>query len=209
MTETHEELQAKLAEARRKEILDAAARVIAMSGYHKTTIKQIAKEARVADGTIYNYFANKEELLLGLLDRLNESEQRQAHFASAQPGDIKAFFVGYVRHRLQLMQQNMGLFRVILPELLTNQALRERYLTNIVGPSFTIAESYFQGLQTFGVIKPINLQLAVRVMAGTFLGLLFFYAMSEPQTAAQWEQLPEVSAEILWSGLQNTTVASK
>jgi hypothetical protein len=107
------------------------------------------------------------------------------------------------------MQQNIALFRVILPELLTNQALRERYLTNIVAPSFVIAESYFQGLQTFGVIKPINLQLAVRVLAGTFLGLLFFYAMNEPQTNAQWEQLPEVSAEILWSGLQSATVTSK
>jgi hypothetical protein len=50
MTETHEELQAKLAEARKKQILDAASRVIAMSGYHRATIKQIAKEARVADG---------------------------------------------------------------------------------------------------------------------------------------------------------------
>jgi len=42
--------------ARRNQILEAAASVFAAKGFHPTTIKDIAKEAGIADGTIYNYF---------------------------------------------------------------------------------------------------------------------------------------------------------
>jgi AcrR family transcriptional regulator len=203
VSDSYDTLQAQIQEARRKQILDAATKVFSQSGYHKATIKQIAKEAAVADGTIYNYFKNKEELLLGILDRLNESDQRQAQFQASQGADMRTFFVGYVRHRMGVLRQNVEVFRVLLPELITNKALQERYITQTVEPSFVIAESYFQALQTVGVIRPINLKLAVRTLASTFLGLLLLHIMNDPQTSAQWEQLPEIAADILWSGLQN------
>ncbi|WP_027370568.1 TetR/AcrR family transcriptional regulator [Desulfovermiculus halophilus] len=44
-------------------ILEAAIRVFARSGYHNSTVSQIAKEAGVADGTIYLYFKNKDDIL--------------------------------------------------------------------------------------------------------------------------------------------------
>lgn len=48
----------------RKELIKTAAiKVMAKSGYHFSTTDRIAKEAGVAVGTIYNYFANKEEIL--------------------------------------------------------------------------------------------------------------------------------------------------
>ncbi|WP_152404584.1 TetR/AcrR family transcriptional regulator [Paenibacillus cellulositrophicus] len=47
-------------------ILDAALKVIAENGYHGSQISRIAKEAGVADGTIYLYFKNKEDILISL-----------------------------------------------------------------------------------------------------------------------------------------------
>ena len=44
-------------------ILEAAIRTFARSGYHNSTVSQIAKEAGVADGTIYLYFKNKDDIL--------------------------------------------------------------------------------------------------------------------------------------------------
>lgn len=44
-------------------ILEAAIRVFARSGYHSSTVSQIAREAGVADGTIYLYFKNKDDIL--------------------------------------------------------------------------------------------------------------------------------------------------
>ncbi len=46
-----------------KQILEAAIRVLARHGYQYATISQIAREAGVADGTIYLYFKNKDDLL--------------------------------------------------------------------------------------------------------------------------------------------------
>ncbi len=50
-------------------ILDAAVVEIARHGYYQTTVAMIAKRAGVADGTIYLYFGNKEEILFSLFAR--------------------------------------------------------------------------------------------------------------------------------------------
>ncbi len=53
-----------LTEDRRRQILDAAVRVFARKGYATATVADIAGSAHVAEGTIYNYFRNKEDLLI-------------------------------------------------------------------------------------------------------------------------------------------------
>jgi TetR/AcrR family transcriptional regulator, fatty acid metabolism regulator protein len=45
-------------------ILEAAVKVFAKQGFYETTIAQIAREAGVADGTIYLYFKNKDDILV-------------------------------------------------------------------------------------------------------------------------------------------------
>ena len=45
-------------------ILEAAVKVFSRQGFHQSTIAQIAKEAGVADGTIYLYFKNKDDILV-------------------------------------------------------------------------------------------------------------------------------------------------
>lgn len=49
-----------------KQIIDAAVIVIAENGYHQAQVSKIAKQAGVADGTIYLYFKNKEDILVSL-----------------------------------------------------------------------------------------------------------------------------------------------
>lgn len=49
-----------------KQIIDAAVVVIAEHGYHQAQVSKIAKQAGVADGTIYLYFKNKEDILISL-----------------------------------------------------------------------------------------------------------------------------------------------
>ncbi|MBF7083471.1 TetR/AcrR family transcriptional regulator [Desulfallas sp. Bu1-1] len=47
-------------------IIEAAVKVIAENGYHNSQVSKIAREAGVADGTIYLYFKNKEDVLISL-----------------------------------------------------------------------------------------------------------------------------------------------
>ena len=61
-----------LIEDRQAQILEAAVKVFAKKDFERATIKDVAKEARVADGSVYNYFKNKHDLLIsiaGISDR--------------------------------------------------------------------------------------------------------------------------------------------
>jgi AcrR family transcriptional regulator len=51
-----------MADTKRNEIIEAAFRVFGELGYQSTTIKNIAEAAGMAPGSIYNYFADKEDL---------------------------------------------------------------------------------------------------------------------------------------------------
>ena len=56
-------------EAKRRRILDAAVVEIARHGYYGTTVSTVARRAGVADGTIYLYFKNKEDILVSVFQR--------------------------------------------------------------------------------------------------------------------------------------------
>jgi AcrR family transcriptional regulator len=60
---------AGLRERRREQILDAAARIFATTGYRNTDLQQVADVLGVGKGTIYRYFPSKEELFLAAVDR--------------------------------------------------------------------------------------------------------------------------------------------
>ncbi len=131
--------QAQVAALRRAQILDAAAQVFAERGFHRTTVRDVAKAAGVADGTIYNYFENKTALLLGILDRLNDAERQAIELAQAQATDVRAFTRHYFQNHLQVFANaNQNLLRVVLSEVLVNTELRERYIQQIVGPTFVV-----------------------------------------------------------------------
>lgn len=53
---------------KRERILKAAVRVFARKGFYATRVSEIAKAAGVADGTIYLYFKNKDDVLISLYD---------------------------------------------------------------------------------------------------------------------------------------------
>ena len=66
-----------------KQIIDAAIIVIAENGYHQSQVSKIAKQAGVADGTIYLYFKNKEDILISVF------EEKMEIFAENLKGIIK------------------------------------------------------------------------------------------------------------------------
>ncbi|MBT8339952.1 MAG: TetR/AcrR family transcriptional regulator [Desulfatitalea sp.] len=55
-----------------EQILTAAIRVFADKGFSQSTISQIAQEAGVADGTIYLYFKNKDDILVQSYERMTD-----------------------------------------------------------------------------------------------------------------------------------------
>lgn len=55
--------------ARREHILDAAEKCFARSGFHRTSINDICKQASISPGALYVYFDSKEALIAGICER--------------------------------------------------------------------------------------------------------------------------------------------
>jgi len=55
---------------KRERILDAAIAAFSRHGFYRTRIRDIARAAGVADGTVYLYFANKEDLLPAIFEEV-------------------------------------------------------------------------------------------------------------------------------------------
>ena len=60
---------AQLQSDRRTEILDAAERCFARSGFHGASMQEICTEANMSPGNLYRYFASKEALIAGISER--------------------------------------------------------------------------------------------------------------------------------------------
>lgn len=65
----NEVLCGSLAERRRLEIIEAAERCVMKTGLHRLTLRDIACEQGGSLGNIYNYFANKEEIVEAIVER--------------------------------------------------------------------------------------------------------------------------------------------
>ena len=185
--------------ARRKQILDAATVVFAERGFHRTTVKDIAKQANIADGTLYNYFENKEDLLFGILNRLNETDDRAEQFQAGQVGDLRQFFQIYLRYRLGVVFDNQALFQAILPELITNARLKERYMEQVIKPTIELATHYFEEMQTNGQIRSFDVESIIRMFTGVTLGVLVMHFLGD--TVQDIDTLSDTLASILLDGL--------
>ena len=197
-------IQEQLIAARRSQILDAATTVFAEKGFHPTTIKDIAKVAGIADGTIYNYFENKTALLLGILDRLNETERRDEDLAQATVMDMRTFMRAYFRQRFTVQLDNLEVFQVVLSEIMVNKELREQYYRQIVEPTFTLAEKYFQTLIDQHKARPVDVALTMRAISSMFLGLIILRIMGDKPLQTQWDDLPDLLTDLMFDGLSLT-----
>lgn len=202
MPEARDPVQELLIAARRNQILDAATQVFAEKGFHRATIKDIARVAGIADGTIYTYFASKTDVLLGILNRLNQSTEREQQLNLESGQDIRTFFAAYLRQRMALFWPNAEVFQAVLPEMLVNAELRELYYQQVIAPTIAVAEHYFQAQSATGQLRTIDIPLTVRSIAGVILGLLTLQLLGDEVIAQRWEDLPEVLTTLLFDGLQ-------
>jgi len=201
--ETDDSLQAYVASARKSQILDAATKVFAEKGFHRATIRDVARAAGVADGTIYNYFESKTALLLGLLDRLNATEQREVDFAQSAEMDVADFVRMYLNQRFkEVTATSLDVFHVLLSEVLVNQELRETYYRQIVAPTFAVAEQYAQHWASPETEQRIDPQLMLRAVAGMTLGVLVLRLMGDSLLQTRWDEVPDALAALILHGIK-------
>ena len=106
-------------EQRQAAILEAAEQLFTEEGFHASTTRKIAARAGVSEGTLFNYFGSKNELLLAILDGFYEDLE-----ASARDGIGK---IMDTRERLQFLAENH------VRALVANNALMIRLIQVYLG----------------------------------------------------------------------------
>ncbi len=130
--------------ARRRQILEAAVVVFAEKGYHRATIKDIARHAGVADGTIYNYFKNKQDIMLSVVYQLTEINELIDQIGEAAVSLPPAEILEMVfKNRLRVLRKNLPLLRAIFPQIVTDPDLKTLFWDKLLQPNLEKGEEIF------------------------------------------------------------------
>ncbi len=107
-------------------IIRAATKVFAKKGFFNARISDIAKEAKVADGTIYLYFNNKFDILLSIFEQEIGLLIDQVNVLIAKEDDPQKMLEIFISKHLFEMKKNRNLAEVIQIELRqTNKVIRD------------------------------------------------------------------------------------
>lgn len=155
----------------RQRLVEAAEVVFGEKGFERASISDITRQAGVALGTFYVYFADKQALLVEVVDGLGE--RLRADLARAIAGltdrlevereGFRAFFAFTARHRL--------LYRVVRQSEFVDEACFRRYYRSFAAP-------YARALaaaQARGQVRPIDPEVLAYALMGIadFLGMRY------------------------------------
>jgi len=187
--------------ARRIQILDAAARLFAEKGFHRTTTKDIAEAADVSEGTLYNYFENKEDMLLGIMSRLSESQHLTPSLIWSIPDDARQFLFTMLCQRKEFVEQNGNMLQSVFSEILVDPDLRRQYYQELLVPNFELLEAHLHARRDLGQIRDVDLPMAGRILIALTTGLFFLDVLGDPMVKDHWVELAHLITDIFFDGV--------
>ena len=148
-------------------ILEAAVKVFAEQGFFQSTVSQIAKEAGVADGTIYLYFKNKDDILVQFFNY--KTKQVFARFREEVNGADNAVdkLRNLIRRHLEEFQNDRNMAVVYRAETHQNSRLVEAQIKEMSKMYLDIVSEIVEQGQEEGVIRrDLYLSLVKRFILG-------------------------------------------
>jgi TetR/AcrR family fatty acid metabolism transcriptional regulator len=108
-------------------IIEAATKVFARKGFYKAKISEIASEARVADGTIYIYFENKDDILICLFEEQMKAVLDNMVIQISEEDDPVKKLEKFALTHLQLVEQNKNMAEIIQVEVRQSSKFMKEY----------------------------------------------------------------------------------
>jgi len=109
-------------EERKKQIMDVALELFSRKGYYSTTVVQIAQEAGISKGLMYNYFKSREELLQLIMEK--GLDMLLSGFDMNRDGKIsKEEFEGFIDNSFDIMKSNKEFFKLYISVLMQPEAI--------------------------------------------------------------------------------------
>jgi TetR/AcrR family transcriptional regulator, fatty acid metabolism regulator protein len=155
------------AENKHTKIISAATKVFAKKGFFTARISDIAKEAKVADGTIYLYFNNKYDILLSVFEEeVGKIIENTEKLLSVESDPNKQMEIFTTQH-LTAMKKNRNLAEVIQIELRQTHKVIKDYRDNKFCKYTGIIAEIIKKGQTQGIYRhDINPDLTKRAFFG-------------------------------------------
>ncbi|NES68337.1 MAG: TetR/AcrR family transcriptional regulator, partial [Okeania sp. SIO2D1] len=182
--------------------LQAAQKLFAKSGYDGTTIRDLAKKAGVAEGTLFRHFSNKKAILIELAtegwveiltDLLTELSEMSSYKAVAQ----------VMRRRMLNISRNADMMKVCFLEAQFHPELRDKIQSEVIEKMTDVAEAFFATAMERGVYRQMNPKLVARVFLGMFAIAGFSQkTLLEPDASPQaMQEMAEGLADIFLNGV--------
>ena len=186
---------------RQRLILEAAAELFAEKGFHRATTREIAEASQVSEGTLYNYFENKDDFLLSILALITESQEQTGWSDDALATHPQIFFTRYLEEQKTFWDERQAMMQAIMSEILSNAELRHRYYQTMISPALKEFEKQLQFRKEKGQIREVDISLTARLISGILMGLYILQAIGDPLIDKKWDSMAELTSEILYNGI--------
>jgi TetR/AcrR family transcriptional regulator, fatty acid metabolism regulator protein len=149
-------------------IIDAAVRVIAEYGYHHAQVSKIAREAKVADGTIYLYFENKDDVLISLFNEKMGNFIRDVKTTLANIASPAEQLKELIRLHFENLEKDHQLAIVTQIELRQSNPEVRQQIGIILKKYLDVIDSVVQKGIEEGIFRPdIDIRTTRRMIFGT------------------------------------------
>ena len=148
-------------------ILRAAIKVFAGSGFFNSKVADVAREAGVADGTVYLYFKNKDDILVSIFNHYMENALAAGRTRLAKIDDPVEKLRRIVRAHLEGLGRDRNLAIVFQVELRSSTKFMEQFSATKVTEYLELIREVIQEGQRIGVFRAgLNTKLAAKVLFG-------------------------------------------
>jgi len=203
---THDAEKPRLRGDKYQRILDAAISVFAEKGFHSSRVSDVAARASVADGTIYLYFRNKDELLVKAIETAFDAFMRRVRTELAAITSPAAKLRCIARLHLEDLGSKRPLAVVIQMEFRRNARLFAPFLHSRMVEYFDLMCSIIRDGQAKGLFHP---GIGAKIIANCFFGALdemvTSWVLDESQYRLSDVSVADTISDIILSGLQIQT----
>jgi AcrR family transcriptional regulator len=183
----------------REQLLDAAAAVLRERGIMGATTREIARAAKVADGTLYNHFRTREALFIALFDRMLPLIKGVLDDLPLKVGqdDVAATLAETLVGVLGFFREAVPLFAAVISDPDVNAGYRAEMTANNRGPhkAYVWIEKYLQAEQR---LKRVDAAVDPTTTAQQLLAIAFFQAFIERFLGSS----PTAAADRRWAAAQ-------
>ena len=152
---------------KREAILRAATSVFAHNGYFNSKVADIAREAGVADGTVYLYFKSKEDILHSIFDRGVEEALGAARKQIESVADPKEKLRQIAFLHLERLGADRDLAVVFQVELRGSTKFMEEFSAAGFAEYLTLIRATFEEGQRAGVFRAdLNAKVVAKILFG-------------------------------------------